>query len=169
MKRILIDVLAILAVSGFLTNTIYAQGGKPGDIDGDGKVSLSDLSVVLSNFGGSQDTGIQSTVKATIIQHVGSSDTTVYQAKVVVRESNTNKVLGEGLTDRDGKSPEWKVNANTDVDIYAYPPVSSNLSSCGSVQTFNTGVYGNLHHKQLRIQPSNTVPCVLDKVCTWTP
>ena len=170
MKRIFIDLLLIIIVSAFFIQRAYAQANLTGDINGDGTVTLTDLSTLLSNFG-KQNSGTKSPVQITVLQHVGSSDTTVYQAKVVVRDSATDQILGQGLTDANGKSPQWQIAANTAIDVYAYPPTSYLTEYCGSVWSVNTGPYGTAQNQNLRlnIKSGYTGLCVQDKMCTWTP
>lgn len=90
------------------------------------------------------------------------TDNLVYKAKVVVKNKTTGEILGSGLTDTGGKSPQWTVPANTDIEVYLYKPDDYKTQYCGDYWTFNTGPYGNLHSQNMRLKSTDTVPCITE-------
>lgn len=105
-------------------------------------------------------TPVVSTVYVTVYQHAGNTDMIVYQARVKVVKHATGEVIGIGTTDQYGRSQTWTVPANTDIDVYVYPPGSPNTNNCGSVWSFNTQQYGNLWSQNMRIYDSSASPCI---------
>lgn len=113
---------------------------------------------------------VKSNVYVTAYQHMGNLDKTVYNAKVVLKNKITGAQLGSGFTNKQGKSPTWTVAANTDIEIFLYPPEYLSNQYCGDYWTVNTGPYGNLRSQNMRIKGPGTVPCISEKpMSTPTP
>lgn len=84
----------------------------------------------------------------------------VYQAKVKTVRHDNNEQLGFGYTNSYGESPVIKVAANTQVDVYVYPPNSPNTSMCGNFWSVNTGPYGTSQINNLQIYSGGSNPCI---------
>lgn len=103
---------------------------------------------------------IVSKVYIKALYHSGNNDIWVSNAPVKIINKSTGEIF-ECLTDQDGKSVDWYIPANTNVEVFLYKPRDWNGNYCGSSWNVNTGPYGTTQAQHLRIYDTAT-PCITE-------
>jgi len=67
-----------------------------------------------------------------VVQTVDNKDVPVEGAKVVIKKTEPDETIYEGITNTEGLTLQWKVPDFAEIDVYAYPPAVLD-TYCGTV------------------------------------